>query len=211
MLAHDVQKDLLDRVRDAYCAHPDMVTFAPFPHDLTPQHMQPHHRPPSDLLQTDADLTFRTYGPLGRSIRAAAPTMRWRETYRQDADGASFMDRWGCFTIIGADSPFASDALRLFVVYMPAGLHYPSHRHPAEEIYLVLAGRARFWRAGHPDQTLREGHTVFHASNQVHALETGDSPVLCLVAWRNHLETLPVLVRDRGPAVQCGHAPKRFV
>jgi quercetin dioxygenase-like cupin family protein len=194
---HQSQKDLLDQLRAAYAAHPDLTGFAPFPTRLVPQEIAPQHRAPSDLMRADPGLASSAFPGLTAAIQAAAPQMRWRETYPEDAEGADFMDRWGCFTIIGADSPFASPELRVFVVYMPARLVYPSHRHPAEEIYLVLAGRARFRREGQRAQTLSPGQTVFHASNQVHAIETGERPVLCLVAWRSHLETPPVLVLDQ--------------
>ena len=60
---------------------------------------------------------------------------------------------------------------------------------------MVLGGEARFLRSGEDDQVLHAGHTSFHASNQPHAMETLDSPVLALVVWRNGFETAPVLTK----------------
>ena len=191
-----LHQKLLASVRRAYCAHPDMVEFAAFPDRVMPQHISPNYRPVCDVMRGDPDLNSDTYDDAMRAIMEAGPTMHWRETYKESAEGAGFMGRLGCYAVIGAGSPYAASTLRLFVVYMPAGLHYPRHHHPAEEIYLVIAGGARFSRAGAPDQFLSEGQTVFHASNQVHALETTDGPVMCLVAWRNHFDTPPVLVAD---------------
>ena len=34
--------------------------------------------------------------------------------------------------------------MNAWMVYMPAGLYYPLHQHPAEEMYLCLAGEAVF-------------------------------------------------------------------
>lgn len=196
MKQEDCHDTLLSRLRDVYCAHPDMTAFAPFPEHVTPQQVRSRFRSVCDMMRNDPDLRSIAYTDAMRAIQDAGPTMHWRETYKEDAEGAGFMDRLGCYAVIGNNSPFTSPSLRLFALYMPAGLYYPSHRHPAEEIYLVLAGRARFWRDGAPDQILSEGEAVFHASNQAHGTETTDSPVLCLVAWRNHFDVLPVLATD---------------
>jgi quercetin dioxygenase-like cupin family protein len=86
-----------------------------------------------------------------------------------------------------------SAAIRLFMVYMPPHFYYPWHHHPAEEMYMVVSGNGVFKRKDCPDERLTEGDTSFHHSNQPHAMETLDDPVLCLVAWRDDFETPPVL------------------
>lgn len=189
---------LLDAVRATYDAHPALPAFAPFPADLSPQDIQPVQRRACNLMRTDPSLTSTDFDELQAAIHMAAPAMLWRETYKGNSPETRFMDRWGCFSIVGEGGPFASAALRIFVVYMPARLFYPWHSHPAEELYVVLAGQATFRRRGHADETLREGQTMYHATNEVHAIETFESPVLCLVVWRNHLNTPPVLVAGSG-------------
>ena len=77
---------------------------------------------------------------------------------------------------------------------MSSHLFYPWHRHPAEEIYMVLSGKALFKREGEKDRWCEEADYVIHETNQPHALQTTNSPMLALVAWRNHLDTPPILV-----------------
>jgi hypothetical protein len=115
------------------------------------------------------------------------------ETYKDTDIGDDFMDQFACYCIIGENAPFMSAAIRLFMVYMPPHFYYPWHHHPAEEMYLVVSGNGVFKRKGCPDERLTEGETSFHQSNQPHAMETLDDPVLCLVAWRDDFETPPVL------------------
>jgi quercetin dioxygenase-like cupin family protein len=103
------------------------------------------------------------------------------------------MDRFGCYCLIGKDGAYISTQMFAWVVYMPAHLHYPWHHHPAEEMYLVIAGEAEFMREGASPEVLRAGDTCFHASNQPHAMETHDHPVMALVMWRNGFDTPPVL------------------
>ncbi|MEM6759161.1 MAG: dimethylsulfonioproprionate lyase family protein [Pseudomonadota bacterium] len=186
-------RNLIIETEGVLRGHPDMAAFAPFPADVRPQDLQPTYRNVCDMMCRDTGLVSHRYPDLVHAVLAAAPHMLWRGTYD---DSAPFMERWGCFTVLGEGGPFVASRLRVFVVYMPPGLYYPSHRHPAEEIYLVIAGNGRFYRAGLPDQHLGEGDTAFHASEQVHAIETQQSPMLSVVAWRSHLTTPPVLVPE---------------
>ena len=79
---------------------------------------------------------------------------------------------------------------------MPAWLYYPWHQHPAEEMYLCLAGEAVFIKQGSEDVTLQQGGIALHQSNQPHALEIQKHPVLCYVVWRNELNTSPILTYE---------------
>ncbi|MEM9581161.1 MAG: dimethylsulfonioproprionate lyase family protein [Pseudomonadota bacterium] len=188
---------LLTELRRAYEAHPQAQAFAPFPDDVRRQPLEPHHCPCADYLEADSALVSRSYAPLQQAIIAASPVVQWRETYKDTDIGADFMDRFGCYSVIGAGGPFTSDTLWVWVVYMPAGLDYPRHHHPGEELYIVISGEAEFRRDGAARETLREGDTVLHASNQPHATQTFAHPVLCLVIWRNGFDTAPVLTPER--------------
>lgn len=183
---------LLAETRSAYRDHPGTQAFAPFPEDTRRQPFAPHHRPCADLMAAETGFAPGPYDKTRDAILGASPACHWRDTYKGTDIGSQFRDRFGCYCIIGDNGPFIAETLRLFIVYMPPGLDYPWHHHPAEEIYLVLSGSGLFKRDGHPDASLFPGQTVFHESNQPHALETGDAPILCLVAWRNHFLTKPV-------------------
>ncbi|NDW53863.1 dimethylsulfonioproprionate lyase family protein [Aliiroseovarius sp. PrR006] len=174
-------------------APPSLAEFSPFPTDLAPQHVTARALPPRDLLATDQALRSGAASSLRDAVLALAPDAHWLEHYRDSAIGDDFMDRFGCFCLIGDQGGFASDQLRVWLVYMPPHLHYPWHHHPAEELYLVLAGQAEFLRAGEATRRLSAGDTMFHASNQPHAMTTDADPVLCLVFWRDQFETGPQL------------------
>jgi hypothetical protein len=183
---------LLDAVRQTYLATPQLIGFAPFPKDIAPQPLLEFHTNPLKLFLAETKLYCPT-SSLRDAIVGAAPHAHWRETYKETNIGQDFMERFGCYAIIGNDAPFSSQTLWAWMVYMPAGLHYPWHQHPAEEMYFVVAGEAKFMRDGMATKILGPGDTSFHASNQPHAMETGDLPVLCLVVWRDQFETGPSL------------------
>lgn len=189
---------LIDEARRVHEGHAALTGFCPFPNDLRPQEIAPFHIPPSDLLQAETGLGTDRYSALRDAFVAAAPYAHWRETYKGTNIGDDFMDRFGCYCLIGDGGPFASDLMRAWVVYMPSRLHYPWHHHPGEEMYLVLAGEAEFSRHGHPPEMLRPGDTVLHNSNQPHATDTQDAPMMAYVIWRNGFETAPVLTPPEG-------------
>lgn len=186
---------LLHTARAAYGDHEDLMAFAPFPDDVKRQPITPYPLPCGETLQRETDLISRTYQALHKAIVAVGPLARWRETYTNTDIGDHFLDRFGCYTIIGDGGPYTSGKLWLWTVYMPADLYYPWHHHPGEEIYLVVAGSAVFKRKGLADETLSEGNALFHGSNQPHAMQTLADPVLCLVAWRDGFDTKPVLTK----------------
>ena len=193
MKPNKIFQTLLCTTQSAYSMHNDLMGFAPFPTDIVRQDVIPYHRKCSDYFGGDRRLISKNYQELQDAIVAASDFVYWRETYKDTAIGGYFMDRFGCYCIIGNNAPFSSNMLRLFMVYLPPGLYYPWHHHPAEEMYMVVSGRAIFKQRDCTDEMLSEGQVAFHASNKPHAMETKEDPVLCLVAWRNGFETLPCL------------------
>ncbi|SHJ11894.1 dimethylsulfoniopropionate lyase DddQ [Shimia gijangensis] len=187
---------LLDVARKAHQASTEMTAFCPFPDDIRATEATAFHIPASDLFQAETGLFTDHHDDFRKALVAAAPYVRWRETYKGTDIGQDFLDRFGCYCLIGPDAPFHSDQMFCWMVYMPPGLHYPWHHHPGEEMYLVLGGEAEFFRKGAADETLRSGDVCQHGSNQPHAMETFEHPVLAYVVWRNGFATPPVLTKD---------------
>ncbi|SMX39089.1 dimethylsulfonioproprionate lyase family protein [Octadecabacter ascidiaceicola] len=185
--------DLLAEVQSLHETSPSLQSFCPFPNDAAAQDVTPFHIVSTDLLQREEGLVSDRYGPLRDAFIAAAPHAQWRETYKDTDIGQDFLDRFGCYCLIGDGGAFTSESMRAYMVYMPAGLHYPWHDHVAEEIYFVVAGEAEFHRHGEASETLTAGDTSFHASSQPHAMTTHDHPVLALVLWRNGFDSGPKL------------------
>lgn len=183
---------LFDGVRRLHDEHQALHDFAPFPDDVQPKALVPFHVPAADLMLAEAGFGPSPYKQLCKALFAVTPQMLWRETYKGTNIGNDFMERFGCYEIIGRDAPFASNSIRSFLVYQPAGLHYPWHQHPAEEMYVVLNGEAEFGLQGQPSRTLVAGDSAFHPSNQPHALTTHEQPVLAYVIWRDEFDTAPV-------------------
>jgi len=191
-MSKTIWNTLLAEARAAHDALPALQDFCDFPSDLAEQDVTPYHVPASDLMTSDQGLFSDRFPGFRDALIAAAPFAQWRETYKGTNIGADFLDRFGCYEFLGVDAPFATSDMRGFVVYHPPGLHYPWHHHPAEELYVVIAGEAEFSMEGAEARTLRAGETAFHTSNVPHALTTYDHPVMAYVLWRGDLKTKPV-------------------
>ncbi len=185
--------NLLAEARNLHTGNAAMSAFCTFPTDLTPQEVTPHHTPAADLFQADQELTGSPNDGFRHALITATPLAQWQVLYKDTGIGQDFLDRFGFLCLIGDGGGFHSPTMGAWILYMPANLHYTWHHHIAEEAYLVVAGSARFFRHGKPDVTLSAGQTIQHDRNQPHAMETGDSPVLCYITWRNGFDHLPVL------------------
>lgn len=184
---------LLEQARAAHETQACLTEFCPFPGDLHEQAVEPFHIPAADFLNRETGLYSDALPEFRDAFVTAGSVAHWRETYRQANIEQYFLDRFGCYALIGKGGPWVSARMSSYMVYMPPNLYYPWHHHPAEELYLVVAGEAEFMREGADPETLRPGDHSFHASNQPHAMQTRDHPVMAYVVWRNNLETLPVL------------------
>jgi len=190
----DPWQNLLEMARAAHANHPDVKAFCDFPDDLKRQHQPPFHTPPASLMEHDSGLiSDDTYSGFRDGCLACSPLASWRQTYKDTNIGDDFLNSFGSYELIGHEGVFHSHQMRGFMIYAPAGLHYPWHHHPAEELYLVLAGEAEFMIHGAAPKTLRPGDTTYHTSMQPHAMTNHDYPVMAYVLWRGNLTVAPVL------------------
>jgi len=190
---HPSWHTLLAEIRAVHERLPALQAFCAFPETVTAQDIPARHDPLIDAMQAEPGLTApKGMAPLRDALQQAAPTAFWRDTYRNTGYGEVLHANFGCYEVLGRQTPLQAKGMRSFVIYQKAGFHYPWHHHPAEELYLVVAGEGEFHLDGAKPRRLGPGDTAFHASNAPHALITHESPVIAYVLWRGDLETKPV-------------------
>ena len=190
---NDPWEKLLETAKKVHLANSKLQEFCPFPKDIKKQEFSPFYIPASDLMQNETGLLTGDYAELRDAFILVSPYAHWRQTYRGTIIGERFFNEFGCYGLIGPESPFQSEKIRAWVVYMPRKFYYPWHYHPAEEMYLCLAGEAVFRRENCPDISLGSGDIMEHSANQSHAMETLEHPIMAYVVWRNGFSTKPVL------------------
>ena len=189
----DPWEKLLETAKKVHLANRKLQDFCPFPTDIKKQKFDAFHIPASDLMQNETGLLTDDYAELRDAFIKASPYAHWRQTYKGSVIGKKFLNEFGCYGLIGPESPFQSETIRAWVVYMPKNFYYPWHHHPAEEMYLCLAGEAVFRRENCPEIILGSGGIIEHSSNQSHSMETLEHPIMAYVVWRNEFGTKPVL------------------
>lgn len=187
---------ILDNIRAMHEANEPLSAFCQFPDDVIPQPVTARHMGAKDYFSREKGLFGDAYSNIITMLQELGAKAYWRDTYAGTQISDRFMDQFGCYSLIGKNGFFHSTTMNAWMVYMPAGLYYPWHHHPAEEMYLCLAGEAVFKKQGSEDVTLGQGGIALHQSNQPHALETQKHPVLCYVVWRNELNTPPILTYE---------------
>jgi len=153
-----------------------------------------------DRVRTSALAWTATHHPLIRSLPAAldllaplapeiagvlgriGPDLPWRYGYAARPDQPGLEAAMGWAEIVGPAAPFRSDDVCFGLTLIGPDTHYLPHRHPAVELYHVLAGTAA-WSAAGVTSLRPPGSLILHPANLVHAMRTGPEPLLALYSW----------------------------
>jgi len=110
------------------------------------------------------------------AFQAIEPHFAWRQ--RTGATDA-FATQHANADIIGPGGLESGARVRIGVSLMTPGTVYPDHRHPPEEVYLVLSpGR---WRQNYGDwHEPGIGGIVYNPRDILHSMRSGDAPLLAV-------------------------------
>lgn len=130
------------------------------------------------------------------ALGALAPHLVWTRNpnYRARPPHRRFLPRYGYAVILGPDDRAAPplirhDGLALGLLLLGPGNDYPLHHHPADEIYVPLAGTALWRRGDGPWLPVAPGRPIHHPPDLPHATRTTAAPLLALYLWRGALAT----------------------
>jgi quercetin dioxygenase-like cupin family protein len=130
--------------------------------------------------------------PMSAAIRAVAPLFYWRQNpnYSVAHMGAAFMTGYGYVEFAGPrDALFHAPDIRVGLLLLGPGLHYPLHAHPAEEIYHPLTDGS-LWRRGEEEwRTVPAGDAIHHPPMMPHETKAAGSTLLALYCWRGDTAT----------------------
>ncbi len=125
----------------------------------------------------------RAARPLVRELRAAASSLRWRQTYAPAQVGERFLENYGWAELLGLTGEVPSERLAVGFLLLGPDTSYPRHAHPAEEIYVPLSGTAQWWTEATDWHPVAPLVPVPHAGDEAHAMRTGTEPLLALYLW----------------------------
>lgn len=142
--------------------------------------------PVLDHLERALELTAQ--GPLaeiGERFSRVLDSLRWSQNpnYTEANSRRSFLDGYAYAGFSGPDAPLLCEVPRGGLVLLGPGVTYPGHHHQPREVYLVLTPGSQ-WRLDDGEWfDVDAGELLFHDSWQMHAMRTGDEPLLAFAGW----------------------------
>jgi hypothetical protein len=116
------------------------------------------------------------------AIRPVAFDLPWRYSYAERNDAPGLEDKMAFAEIIGPEAPFKSQSICIGLTLIGPETLYPSHAHPAIELYYVAAGTAA-WIANGISSRNPPASFILHPSQTVHAMQTYREPLLAVYSW----------------------------
>lgn len=120
--------------------------------------------------------------PLLASLAPIIEYLPWRYSYPMRPDAPALGERIAFAEVVGPEAPFRSGSVCLGLTLIAPETLYPEHRHPAVELYYVLAGTAS-WRLNGVAREYAPGSYILHPSQAVHAMQTNRQPLLAIYSW----------------------------
>ncbi len=133
-------------------------------------------------LATTLEHARRQPGPisaLADAFAAIEPQLNWKVRAGAETLGEHFLDGHANATIMGPEGLEKRRDVWIGVSLMAPHMRYPDHRHPPEEIYVVLSDGQ--WRqASDPWHEPGIGGLVYNPPNVMHAMRSTERPLLAL-------------------------------
>jgi hypothetical protein len=126
---------------------------------------------------------------LTEASRNAFGQVRWTEFYEEDDWSKPFLSSFANGEGIGPDGRLFHKKIILGLFILGSDTTYPTHAHPAEEFYIVLAGNPEF-QVGSNNNFERQqlGSIVLHHSEVSHCIRTTAEPFFAIFGWRGDIE-----------------------
>jgi mannose-6-phosphate isomerase-like protein (cupin superfamily) len=122
-------------------------------------------------------------GKVMETLEKHGSELCWRQSYVEEDFGSTFLDNYGFLELLGLRGHFHHSQLALGILILGPNIDYPAHYHSAEEVYIPLSGSAYWSKAGRDFVVHPRGAIVHHKSNVVHAIRTGDDPLITAYIW----------------------------
>ncbi len=85
--------------------------------------------------------------------------------------------------LVGPAGMIADEHCKVGLLLQKPNAVYPNHKHAAEELYLVVSGKAMWSQSGNVPTERLPGEFIHHASWEPHAMNTNEEPMLSFWCW----------------------------
>ena len=116
------------------------------------------------------------------ALEPALPYLPWKYNYEPRPDMPDLGNQIGWGEILGPEAPYHDEHFCFGITLLGKNTFYPSHLHPATELYVVLSGHAIWTLDGH-SKINGPGDFILHPSDHIHSMQTENEPMLALYTW----------------------------
>ena len=122
---------------------------------------------------------------LARGIEGVLDDFRWTQnaSYTEETVSRELLDGYTYAPLTGPDCPIPCEVPLAGFLLMKSHTHYEDHHHAAREIYMVLTPGTRWSLDSGEWFEVKPGDLIYHDTWQMHAMMTGDEPMLAFAAW----------------------------
>ena len=117
--------------------------------------------------------------PLAKAFAALEPALAWVRRPDSKAHGETFFDGHANAWLVGPTGLEQRSDVLVGTSLVAPGVRYVDHRHPPEELYIVLS-EGEWYREDRGWHTPGIGGIVHNPSNVMHAMRAGPEPLLAL-------------------------------
>ena len=114
---------------------------------------------------------------LAEAFEALEPELRWRRRAGSEAHGRTFHDGHANADIVGPAGLERRSDVMLGASLVAPDVRYVDHRHPPEEVYIVMS-EGEWYREGCGWHTPGIGGIVYNPPDAVHAMRAGNRALL---------------------------------
>ena len=127
----------------------------------------------------DGAHTAPEVAPLAEAFAALEPDLRWGRRSNSEAHGETFHEGHANAVLVGPTGLEQRSDVLVGASLVAPGIRYIDHRHPPEEIYIVMS-EGEWYREDRGWHVPGIGGVVYNPSNAVHAMRAGPEPLLAL-------------------------------
>ncbi|MFD0917734.1 dimethylsulfonioproprionate lyase family protein [Pseudahrensia aquimaris] len=181
-------KGLFGDLRDYLSMKPDDAVrdfVGDFDWNLIPRNLAPNTLPVAGQLEGAAEHSSGWEKRIVEALATNRQSLHWGQNFAATDFGQAFADNYGFIEMLGTRGAYQSgDMAGGFLVLGPMQ-HFPSHRQVAEELCIPLTAGSYWMRDGGAFEERKVGEVIVHDSNEPHAIETPDAPLVAIYLWRD--------------------------
>jgi hypothetical protein len=166
----------------------------------TPILPEPTGHPLTAHLSPAIEAMAARFPALAVALRPLIADLPWRYGYAARADLPGLENRMGWTEIVGPAAPFRSVSVCLGLTFLAPETHYPDHRHPAVELYRIVAGHPK-WTAESETRSLAPPAAVLHRSGARHAMASAGEALLAIYSWTGDILSPSVWSEPAPPSI----------